>query len=355
MTVSKGRGWRDRRALEDPPGGVGADHHDRRYRRHAASSSRSCCGATTRSGAGCSSSCSSCSGVGTAADYVNTQFAYFDNVATCSDIPTYPTVDGNASGPDVQQQPNGAVTQITVADTASQFGNFDAKVWLPPQYFSDPRAHFPVLLLLHGNPGANNDWLERRPAAETGLAAAQSGKPVILVMPDGAAERRDRRQPLHRHRVAGQRRDLPRSRTSSRRRHPAPHHGRREAPRHRRPVDGRVLRPQPRAQASRRVLGRRSTSPARPTPVADTLPGGLQQLFGAELAAAGRRQQTRRSTGHQLDGSKGPAIWMDCGTGDTAILRQMQTLRATAEVEGLHRRGPHAPRRSRLRDLGAAP
>ena len=44
-------------------------------------------------------------GVGAVGDYVNTKFAYFDNAADLLGIPTYPTVDGNASGPDVQQQP----------------------------------------------------------------------------------------------------------------------------------------------------------------------------------------------------------------------------------------------------------
>ena len=122
--------------------------------------------------------------VGAVGDYVNTKFAYFDNAADLLGIPTYPTVDGNASGPDVQQQPNGAVTQINVPDTQSHFGSFTANVWLPPQYFSNPRDHFPVVMLLHGNPGQPTDWLTAGSAATTGLAVAQAGKPVILVMPE---------------------------------------------------------------------------------------------------------------------------------------------------------------------------
>ena len=88
----------------------------------ASSSSRSCCGATTRSGAGCSSFCSSCSASALSRTSSNTQLAYYDNAADLLGIPTYPTVDGNVSGPDVKQQPNGAVTTITVPDTASKFG-----------------------------------------------------------------------------------------------------------------------------------------------------------------------------------------------------------------------------------------
>ena len=78
---------------------MGADHHARRYRRHASSSSRSCCGATTRSGAGCSSSCSSCSASAPPRTTSTRSFAYYDNVAQLAGLPTYPTVDGNASGP----------------------------------------------------------------------------------------------------------------------------------------------------------------------------------------------------------------------------------------------------------------
>ncbi len=123
-------------------------------------------------------------GVGTAADAVNTHFAYYDNAADLLGVPTYPTVDGTVSGPDVQQQPNGAVTHITVPDTASKFGTFDAQVWLPPQYFSNPRQHFSVVYLLHGNPGTPTDWLTSAGGAATFLSVAQSGKPVIIVMPE---------------------------------------------------------------------------------------------------------------------------------------------------------------------------
>ena len=74
---------------------------------------------------------------------------------------------------------------ITVPDTASHFGSYDAQVWLPPQYFSDSAPALPGGLLLHGNPGANNRLADLRPSgASTGLSVAQAGKPVILVMPE---------------------------------------------------------------------------------------------------------------------------------------------------------------------------
>ena len=99
-------------------------------------------------------------------------------------IPTYPTAEGaTTSGAQLTPQPNGAVTSITVPDTQSHFGSYEAKVWLPPQYFTDARAHFPVIILAHGNPGQPTDWLTAAGAPTSALAVASSGKPVILVMP----------------------------------------------------------------------------------------------------------------------------------------------------------------------------
>ncbi len=121
-------------------------------------------------------------GLATAADAVNNQFSYFDNMADFIGVPTYPTVNGATVTPG-ETHPNGAVVSISVPDTASHFGAFDANVWLPPQYFTDPRAHFPVIYLLHGNPGDNTAWLTALSAAPTGLSIAQSGHPTILVMP----------------------------------------------------------------------------------------------------------------------------------------------------------------------------
>ncbi|MEO7236800.1 MAG: alpha/beta hydrolase-fold protein, partial [Lapillicoccus sp.] len=78
---------------------------------------------------------------------------------------------------------NGAIADIPVPDTASGFGQFDAEVWLPPQYFTEPLTRFPVAILTHGNPGHSTDWLEGGDVAEVGLEVARAGQPVILVMP----------------------------------------------------------------------------------------------------------------------------------------------------------------------------
>ena len=78
---------------------------------------------------------------------------------------------------------NGAAARISVPDTASHFGVFDAQVYLPPQYFTEPERRFPVVVLTHGNPGRSTEWLDSGSAAATGLAVARGGHPVILVMP----------------------------------------------------------------------------------------------------------------------------------------------------------------------------
>jgi len=56
-------------------------------------------------------------------------------------------------------------------------------VYLPPQYFTDATARFPVVYLLHGSPGIPVDWLRGADAARAGLDAARVNKPQILVMP----------------------------------------------------------------------------------------------------------------------------------------------------------------------------
>jgi enterochelin esterase-like enzyme len=263
-------------------------------------------------------------GVGATGDGFNTHFAYYDNVAQLAGLPTYPTVDGNASGPNVQQQPNGAVTKVTIPDTNSQFGKYEANVWLPPQYFSDPRAHFPVVMLMHGNPGGNSDWLNGSSAAETGLAVAKSGKPVILVFPT-----------VLQNGVTGDSLCLD-----------TPGQGKAETYLLKDvvPTIDKMFRTE--VDAKQRGIGGLSMGgycalnlglkhpelfsvaldfSGETSPVADTLPGGLQELFGANWQQQADANDPAKYWS-QLNGAKGPAVFMYSGTGDTAILSAMQKL-----------------------------
>lgn len=286
-------------------------------------------------------------GFATAADWVNTRFAYYDTLADLFGVATYPTTGGTATGPAAQptgtassstvqpqptatpsspsvQHPDGIVTTISIPDTNSHFGRFDANVWLPPQYFTDTRAHFPVILLLHGNPGGNRDWLNGSFAAQTGLTSAQAGKPVILVFPtvlrsgatsdslclDTASQGNAETYLL---------KDVV-------------------------PTIDNTFRTN--VDAKQRGIGGLSMGgycglnlglkhpelfqvsldfSGETFPVADTLPGGLPQLFGSSYPQQADANNPSKYWS-QLDGSKGPAVFLYCGTGDATILAGMTTL-----------------------------
>ncbi|HEU4330777.1 MAG TPA: alpha/beta hydrolase-fold protein [Lapillicoccus sp.] len=113
---------------------------------------------------------------------VNTRLDAYPNVGSLSGVPRYPMVNRLHPTSNVELE-RGAAARMSVPDTASKFGVYDAQVYLPPQYFSEPNRRFPVVILTHGNPGRSTDWLDAGSAAETGLAVARAGTPVILVMP----------------------------------------------------------------------------------------------------------------------------------------------------------------------------
>jgi len=79
--------------------------------------------------------------------------------------------------------PRGAVVTLRVPDSRVGFSARQVLVYLPPQYFTDATARFPVVYLLHGSPGIPVDWLRGADAAQAGLDAARVNKPQILVMP----------------------------------------------------------------------------------------------------------------------------------------------------------------------------
>jgi enterochelin esterase-like enzyme len=73
--------------------------------------------------------------------------------------------------------------------TTKALGGFPDTVYvvLPPGYASHPHQHYPVLYLLHGNPGEPDNFLTvgRVQIIESALQAAGRIKPMILVMPTG--------------------------------------------------------------------------------------------------------------------------------------------------------------------------
>jgi enterochelin esterase-like enzyme len=73
--------------------------------------------------------------------------------------------------------------------TTRALGGFPDTVYvmLPAGYASHPQQHYPVLYLLHGNPGEPDNFLTvgRVQIIESALQAAGKIKPMILVMPTG--------------------------------------------------------------------------------------------------------------------------------------------------------------------------
>ncbi len=69
------------------------------------------------------------------------------------------------------------------ADPSDGFAASTTVEYLPPQYFTQPAAHFPVVYLFHGSPGQPSDWFHAGDAQRAGRLVAQLGHPAILVAP----------------------------------------------------------------------------------------------------------------------------------------------------------------------------
>ncbi len=80
----------------------------------------------------------------------------------------------------------GTVVSLTVPGTTSGFAARPAQVYLPPAWSAPRQAPLPVVVLLHGTPGAPTDWVEGGEAQVTAdaWAAAHGGVAPVLVMPD---------------------------------------------------------------------------------------------------------------------------------------------------------------------------
>jgi S-formylglutathione hydrolase FrmB len=84
----------------------------------------------------------------------------------------------------------GVVAEVTIPATVSGFAARPAWLYLPPAYLARPRAQLPVLVLLSGQPGSPDDWLNGGRLAERmdAFAAAHNGLAPVVVMPDHLGE-----------------------------------------------------------------------------------------------------------------------------------------------------------------------
>lgn len=80
----------------------------------------------------------------------------------------------------------GKVVPVTIPGTRSGFVGRPAQVYLPPIWFSRDRPALPVVMLLHGTPGAPTDWTDGglAPSTADAWAAQHGGAAPVLVMPD---------------------------------------------------------------------------------------------------------------------------------------------------------------------------
>jgi len=80
----------------------------------------------------------------------------------------------------------GQVVPLAIPGTRSGFAARTAQVYLPPIWFARARPQLPVVMLLHGTPGAPTDWTDGGLASVTADAWAvqHGGVAPVLVMPD---------------------------------------------------------------------------------------------------------------------------------------------------------------------------
>ncbi|NUP27910.1 MAG: esterase, partial [Nocardia sp.] len=142
-----------------------------------------------------------------AAGGINAVFDAYPTVRATLGIENYRTVPFDstlAPQPDTGDRPaprnwvppddmpaTGAVTKAAVPGTVSRFPAREARIYLPPAYFTDPRPDLPVLVLLAGQPGSTDDWLVggRLTAIMDAYAADHRGLAPIVVLADGTGGR----------------------------------------------------------------------------------------------------------------------------------------------------------------------
>ena len=101
---------------------------------------------------------------------------------TVSDLPLSASWQPPASMPG-----KGSIAQVTIPATVSGFSARPGWVYVPPAYLTTPRAELPVLVLLSGQPGTPEDWLNGGHLVATmdDWAARHGGLAPVVVLADG--------------------------------------------------------------------------------------------------------------------------------------------------------------------------
>lgn len=83
----------------------------------------------------------------------------------------------------------GKLYSVQIPGEVSGYASNPALVYLPPAYLADPAAvNLPVLVLIHGQPGAPSDWVVGGQVTEMmdAYAADHAGLAPVVVMPDAS-------------------------------------------------------------------------------------------------------------------------------------------------------------------------
>ena len=266
-----------------------------------------------------------------AADSVNSYYSYLPNVSDVVDTivsspPQQLTPAVNATrSPDWQ---HGEMFRLTVPDNGSGFGRTEAWVWLPPQYFAVPARRLPVVYLFHGSPGMPKDWFHGGAAGRIGSALAAQQLPAILVAPQMSKNWLDdpecvngRHEKVESHLLLDVIPTVDRQlRTVASR-------------------SGRIFAGMSAGGYCALNLGLRNRDEA--ATVLDlsgyTMPthsGGMTALFGPDsgLAVA---QNSPSSYAKSLGGGPPMRIWLDSGTADRQVLRELTAIAPVLRADGM--------------------
>ena len=123
--------------------------------------------------------------------YLNYEFKYKSTMGKLFGLTDYDTGEDNQFTNPTGDWPRGLVVTTSIPGTTSGVGDWQAMVWLPPEYFTNPEQKFPVIYLLHGVPDVPVPGmpLDVGPASlfepiksdDAAQAASAQGHPVVLV------------------------------------------------------------------------------------------------------------------------------------------------------------------------------
>ncbi|TWS24482.1 esterase [Tsukamurella sputi] len=117
------------------------------------------------------------------AGQVNSLYSAYPSVEDLLPVDYPATMPKPSPGSTVQR---GVVVRTNIPSVRSRFAARQALVYLPPAYLSGAREQLPVLMLVHGQPGAPRDWFSggRLARIMDTYAQRKGGVTPVVVVPD---------------------------------------------------------------------------------------------------------------------------------------------------------------------------